>query len=66
MITLQMAETSARPNHMHLEDTVLNILHDLVSTYASMDDVKNSAERIYKEFINVSNVVKKTLKSCGN
>lgn len=66
MITLQMAETSDRPNHMQLEDTVLNILHDLVSTYASMDDVKNSAERIYKEFINVSNVVKETLKSCGN
>lgn len=61
-----MAETSDRPNHMQLEDTVLNILHDLVSTYASMDDVKNSAERIYKEFINVSNVVKETLKSCGN
>ncbi|CAB3222310.1 unnamed protein product [Arctia plantaginis] len=67
MITLQVVETRERPNHMLLEDTVINILHDLVSTYASMDaNIKNSAERIFKEFVNVSNVVKETLKSCGN
>lgn len=64
--TLKVAENSYRPTPAALRDLIGDMLQDLVTMYASMDDTRRTNnDYVVKEFYEVSQKMIENLKSCA-